>query len=255
MYGIVTLSNIPMRKEANHRSEMVSQLLFGETYQVLSKTRSWLYIKCSYDDYEGWIDDTYHNPIHDKDKSALLNNQYSVALDIVNTAATETSSPPIVAGSTLPQFDGLNFKIGKEKFVYNGQALQQGQSNFAIIEKLAMRYLNAPYLWGGRSPFGIDCSGFTQVIFKSLFIPLKRDAYQQAEQGRVINFVEETQPGDLAFFANESGSITHVGIVIKDRFIIHASGRVRIDKLDHFGIYNAERKKYSHQLKIIKRMV
>lgn len=255
MHGIATLSNIPMRKEANHRSEMVSQLLFGETYQVLSKSKSWLYIKCLYDDYEGWIDDTYHNPILDKDKASLLNSQYSVALDIVNTAATEGGSTPIVAGSTLPQFDGLNFRIGKEKYVYNGQALQQGQSNLGLVEKLAMRYLNAPYMWGGRSPFGIDCSGFTQVIFKSLFVPLKRDAYQQAEQGRVVNFVEESQAGDLAFFANEADKIIHVGIVMKDRMIIHASGRVRIDKLDHFGIFNTDRKKYSHQLKIIKRVV
>ncbi|HRG90423.1 MAG TPA: C40 family peptidase, partial [Chitinophagales bacterium] len=123
----------------------------------------------------------------------------------------------------------------------------------AVFERVAMRYLNAPYLWGGRSPFGIDCSGFTQVVFKFADVQLMRDAYQQAEQGAMVNFVEESQPGDLAFFSNDNGKIIHVGIVLKDQRIIHSSGKVRIDRLDHFGIYNADTKKYSHQLKVIKR--
>ena len=117
-----------------------------------------------------------------------------------------------------------------------------------------MRYLNAPYLWGGRSPFGIDCSGFTQLVFKFAGIKLQRDAYQQGGQGSIINFIEEVQPGDLAFFSNDEGAIIHVGIMLKDNRIIHSSGKVRIDKIDHFGIYNAETKKHSHLLKLIKRM-
>ena len=148
----------------------------------------------------------------------------------------------------------MNFKIAKEKFIYNGQAIQSEAKSSVLLERVAMRYLNAPYLWGGRSPFGIDCSGFTQMVFKFTGIKLLRDAYLQAEQGTVINFIEESQPGDLAFFTNEEGRITHVGIILKDQQIIHASGKVRIDKIDHFGIYSATQKKYSHQLKIIKRM-
>ncbi len=252
-HGIATLSIIPMRAEPAHRSEMVSQLLFGETYEVLQQQSNWLHIKCSNDGYQGWIDQNQYSPVSDKD-IAVINNSTGLALDLMSNATSGFHAIPVVTGSELPLFDGLNFKIGKEKFIYNGQALQHDAKNPAVFERVAMRYLNAPYLWGGRSPFGIDCSGFTQVVFKFAGVALQRDAYQQAEQGAIVNFVEEAQPGDLAFFNNEAGKIIHVGIVLKDQRIIHSSGKVRIDKLDHFGIYNADTKKYSHQLKVIKRL-
>lgn len=255
-FGIAKLSIISLRKEPNHRSELVSQLLFGETYEIIITQGSWISIRSTYDGYEGWIDASQHNELTAKDYSILAEGNYAAALESACIASSTASSCAIVAGSTLAGFDGLNFKIGKEKWVYNGQALlaETGKNN-NLLEKIAVRYLNAPYLWGGRSPFGIDCSGFTQVVYKFLGIPLLRDAYQQAEQGSVVNFLEESQPGDLAFFNNEEGRIIHVGIVLKDQRIIHASGKVRIDKLDHFGIYNADIKKYSHQLKIIKRVL
>ncbi len=253
-YGIAYLSIVPIRKEASHKSEMVSQLLFGETYEVIQENSNWLLIRCSYDNYEGWIDSNQHREINEKEFLNIMENASGVALELVNSAASGYHSIPIVAGSNLPFFDGMNFKIGKEKFIYNGQAIQNEAKNIALFERVAMRYLNAPYLWGGRSPFGIDCSGFTQVVYKFTGIKLLRDAYQQAEQGSVINFIEETQPGDLAFFSNEAGTIIHVGIILKDQRIIHSSGKVRIDKIDHFGIYNSELKKYSHQLKVIKRV-
>ena len=116
-------------------------------------------------------------------------------------------------------------------------------------------YLNSPYLWGGRSPFGIDCSGFTQMVFKLNGIKLPRDAYEQAEIGKTLNFIEETQKGDLAFFDNEEGKIIHTGIIIDKNKIIHSSGKVRIDNLDHYGIFNAETGKYSHNLRLIKKVV
>jgi hypothetical protein len=252
--GISTLSIIPVRSEPAHRSELVSQILFGETYEVINKSDTWLQVKCHYDNYEGWMDSAQHHDLSDKDFMAISEADYGVALELVSNAASSQHAIPIVAGSSLPFFDGLNFKIGKEKFIYNGQAVSHESKSTGMFERIALRYQSAPYLWGGRSPFGIDCSGFTQIVYKFIGIPLKRDAYQQAEQGSVVNFIEEALPGDLAFFANETGKIIHVGIVLKDNRIIHASGKVKIDRLDHFGIHNASLKKYSHQLKIIKRV-
>lgn len=255
-HAIAAISVVPVRESATHRSEQISQVLFGETCTVLERKREWLKVRVDYDGYEGWIQRSQLREISEKEKEAVHQNE-GVALEIASTATSSENSVPIVLGSSLPQFDGINFRIGKEKFIYNGQALQaEQQPNSAmLIEKVAFKYLNAPYLWGGRSPFGIDCSGFSQVVFKCLGIVLKRDAYQQAEQGVVVDFVQAAQLGDLAFFHNEEGKVTHVGIVLKDQKIIHASGKVRIDTLDHYGIYDRERKKYSHQLKIIKRIL
>ena len=253
-YGIAVLSVIAIRKEMSHRSEQISQLLFGETYEVLQKQGSWLQIRCNYDSYEGYMDESQHHELNERDYLATISNESGIALELVNSAASSSHSVSILTGSSLPFFDGMNFKIGREKFIYNGQAVLADAKNPAVFERIALKYTNAPYLWGGRSPFGIDCSGFTQMVFKFIGVPLLRDAYQQAGQGSTVNFIEESIAGDLAFFANDEGRIVHVGIILKDNRIIHASGKVRIDKIDHFGIYNTEHKKYSHNLKIIKRI-
>ena len=253
-HGIASLSIIPIRKEPSHKSEMVSQLLFGETFTVLNEQNNWLKVECLYDNYQGWIDAAQYTPLVEKDFAALANGEGGLALDLSGSATSSTHAVAIVAGSSLPFFDGLNLKLGKEKFIYNGQAIAEEGKNTQLLERIAVRYLNAPYLWGGRSPFGIDCSGFTQMAFKFLGVALKRDAFQQAEQGAVVNFIEEALPGDLAFFHNEEGKIIHVGIILKDKKIIHSSGCVRIDSIDHFGIHNAAQKKYTHRLKIIKRV-
>lgn len=256
-HGIANVSIIPLRKEPSHKSEMVSQILFGETYQVKeTKAGKWLLVSCDYDGYEGWLSEPSFHGLNIKEYKQLQESARAVSLDIVSTAMGENGSIAIACGSTLPFYDGMNFKLHKEKFIFNGSAAQQEQVNISMVEKIALKYLNVPYLWGGRSPFGIDCSGFTQIVFKCLFTLLKRDAYQQAEQGITINFVEEALLGDLAFFTDTNEErISHVGIVLKDNQIIHASGKVRIDKLDHFGIFNINKKKYSHRLKILKRVL
>jgi len=255
-YGICDLSVAPIRAEPSDKSEMVSQLLFGETVTVIQREKSWVKVEAAYDHYEGWVDEKQFMPLT-KEQFVQMNSKFMpVALDVVQSAVSSERHIPILIGSSLPGFDGMNFRIGKEKFVYNGQAIQPDHDRMQVdrfIEKVALRFMNAPYLWGGRSLFGIDCSGFTQVVYKLLCIPIPRDAYQQAEGGQLIDFVAQAQEGDLAFFENDEGRITHVGIVLNDGRIIHAAGRVRIDMLDHYGIYNKEKKKYTHRLKVVKR--
>ncbi len=235
---------------------MVSQLLFGETYEILRSKEKWHYIKCTLDQYEGWIHSGQHTSLSEKEYHSINLQTVGIAIDLFYSAASSDKSIALVTGSSLPYFDGINFKIGKEKFIYNGQAVMPDQIRTVnMLEKVALRYLYAPYLWGGRSPLGIDCSGFVQVLYKCLGIALPRDAYQQAEVGKTVNFAEEAVIGDLAFFHGDDGKIIHVGLILKDKKIIHASSMVRIDSFDHFGIFNAESNKYSHQLKIIKRIL
>lgn len=244
---ICKVSICPIRAENSDKSEMVSQLLFGETCTLLEKNNNWLKIKCCFDNYEGWIDE---KQVEVLEKQVIQNH---LTFQLVHSCHQKDNHIPIVLGSSLPNFDGLNLSYNKEKLIFNGTYLEISENNFDNIKKIALKYLNAPYLWGGKTPFGIDCSGFTQMVYKFLDIPLPRDAYQQAELGNVVNFVAETQIGDLAFFGNEE-KITHVGLLLDNNKIIHASGFVRIDLLDHLGIFNTETKKYTHKLKVIKRI-
>ena len=254
-FGICSLSIIPIRAEPADKSEMVSQLLFGECYKIVIKKSKWYKIKTAYDNYEGWISENQHHEIHERIYTRVTAEPQPIALDLVHTASLYHENTLIVMGATLPYYDGMHFKINGTQYNFYGQAAfpDHPLSFEKVLEKCALKYLNVPYLWGGRSPFGIDCSGFSQVVFKTLGIALKRDAYQQAEQGELVDFVDTAKEGDLAFFENDSGKIIHVGIVLKEQKIIHASGKVRIDKLDHFGIFNIDTKKYSHKLKVIKR--
>jgi cell wall-associated NlpC family hydrolase len=142
-----------------------------------------------------------------------------------------------------------------ERFKFIGISSTSGENTSEQVPEFALHFLDAPYLWGGRSIFGIDCSGLTNVVFKMAGIHLRRDAWQQSEQGILVSFIDEARPGDLAFFNNEEGKIVHTGIILDQKKIIHASGRVRIDTLDHYGIFNEEQKRYTHQLRLIKRMI
>lgn len=255
--AIAKISIIPLRKEPNDRSEMTSQLLFGECIEILKKEKNWCYVKCLYDEYTGWLDEKQILPISNKYLEMYQNHAHATSAEISYAIIKEDIGFPIVLGSTLPFFDGLSCKIEKEKYIFNGTGIQAQEIKDSenAIEKIALKYLHSPYLWGGRSPFGIDCSGFTQMVYKIMGIAIKRDAYQQIESGKIVDFVETSRSGDLAFFANKEGKIIHVGILLKNQQIIHASGTVRIDKIDNHGIFNVNTKKYSHQLKLIKRLL
>ena len=256
MYGVCHLSIVPIRSKPSDASEMVSQLLFGETFKILEKRRKWLHIQCSYDDYTGWIDSKQYQPLEEK-TFHTMQKHCAYTLELSDVAVGKTHFIPLVMGSTLPNCDGINFKFNQTRFTYSGRLINPKaiDINIDILLKIANRFLNAPYLWGGRSPFGIDFSGFTQSVFKMIGIPLKRDSSQQVHQGETVDFFDKARAGDLAFFENPKGKIVHVGIIIPDNQIIHASGQVRIDSLDATGIYNQDRRKYTHKLRIIKRFL
>ncbi len=255
-FGICSLSIIPCRKEPSGTSEMVTQLLFGETYTIIEDREDWLQITTNYDTYPCWISAKQHTRITDADFKALKLNLLSSELVQVINQSDNHLVFPITIGATLPNFKSGNIKIGDISFAFEGQTNDSSiKKTVKEIKETAYLFLNAPYLWGGRSPFGIDCSGFTQLVYKLNGYQLPRDASQQVELGTALSFVEEAEAGDLAFFDNEDGNIVHVGIILENQQIIHASGCVRIDKFDHYGIFHSENKKYSHMLRVIKKII
>jgi cell wall-associated NlpC family hydrolase len=255
-FGICLLSIIPCRKEPSSTSEMVTQLLFGETYSIIEVTEEWLKITTNFDHYPCWISLKQHNSLSEKDLKNLDSRFVSSELVQVISNASTNHVFPISIGATLPNLKNSNLSIGKHAFVFEGSISNTSvQKSIQDLKETAFLFLNAPYLWGGKSPFGIDCSGFTQLIFKLNGYQIPRDASQQVELGTPLSFVEEAQSGDLAFFDNEEGNIVHVGMVIDNQQIIHASGCVRIDKFDHYGIFNSDTKKYSHMLRVIKHVI
>ncbi len=252
-YGICETSVIPVRKEPNERSEMVSQLLFGETFQVLEETIKWTYIKLTQDNYTGWVDNKEIKLISEEDLDKFQSNTYVITNNIF-TKVKNTNNELLILppGCILTNFneDDNSFFIGR-----NHYKLVEKYIEITEIDKLAKQFFNSPYLWGGKNPFGYDCSGFVQVIYKILGKNLPRNASQQVNVGNNINFISDIKPGDLAFFDDEEGNIIHVGIILKNREVIHASGKVRIDRLDQQGIYNVDLKKYTHKLRVIKRVL
>jgi len=253
-YGICPLSVVPVRSSASDKSEMVSQLLFGETVEFLQKKGNWVKIRCIWDNYIGWADVRQIKPLPLDDIKRYEKN-FSYSLELMQAAMADGHYLPITIGATLPEFDGLNFRLNGSSFTFSGQAIspEEDGATADMILKIARRYLFAPYLWGGRSPLGIDCSGFTQIVYKLTGIALPRDASDQVNTGEIVDFIEQAQPADLAFFENKKGAISHVGIIMSENQIIHASGQVRIDKIDHFGIFNETTRKYTHKLRVIKR--
>lgn len=257
-YGICLLSVVPCRKEPSGISEMVTQLLFGETYSVTEITEDWLRITTAYDNYECWISVKQHRRISESVFNQLQKQPAVYASALLDTLHDKSAqvSFPVTMGAQLPFFSNKQMSMDGLDFGFEGATRSSDQKGSTQeIISTAFLFQHAPYLWGGKSPLGIDCSGFSQLVYKLNGYKLPRDAYQQVELGQALNFVEEAEAGDLAFFDNEEGRIVHVGILIDNERIIHASGSVRIDKFDHYGIHNSDAKKYSHTLRVIKRIL
>ena len=247
-YGICNLSIVPLRFEASDRSELVSQLLYGDYFKIIEQRKNWSKIRLCFDGYEGWIDNKQFIKITEVQYNSLKKATPKYSIDLVEFVYDENNQlHPILLGSYLNSLSILNHE-------HDG-AFVTGKKTKANLIQTALLYLGAPYLWGGKTPFGIDCSGFTQMVYKLNGYKLLRDASQQATQGDPLSFIEESDPGDLAFFDNNEGDIIHVGIILKDNYIIHAHGEVRIDRLDHSGIYNIDKKIHTHKLRVIKKIV
>ncbi len=247
-YGICNLSIVPLRDEPANASELISQVLYGEVFKVLEQRKSWSKIRLAFDTYEGWVDNKQYLEISEENYKSLHKAQSILSTDLVEFIQDEHNQlHPILLGSTL---NGLSLL----KHSHDGNTVACKNPKENIIET-AFLYLNTPYLWGGKTPFGIDCSGFTQMVYKLNGHKLLRDASLQATQGEALSFIEESEPGDLAFFDNSEGLITHVGLIMKDNYIIHAHGKVRIDRLDHSGIYNVDKKTHTHKLRVIKKII
>lgn len=232
--GVCIVTVAPVRAENSDRAEIVTEILFGESADILEVNKNWTRIKMHYDGYEGWMDTKQIKPVADEE---LANRKI--------TLITEDFSSVIMNdGRTL-------LSMGSE-VEFPAVASRRSHDLRESIALTAKEFLNVPYLWGGKSFFAVDCSGFTQLVYKIHHVKLPRDAYQQAEVGEPLSFVEESLPGDLAFFENSEGKIIHVGIMLENQKIIHASGKVRIDTLDSTGIFNKEMNKHTHKLRVIK---
>ena len=236
---------------------MSSQLLFGDHFTIQEIAGNWLRILTAHDEYEGWIDIKQFDEIDHALFVALhdLNTILGPSVSHYVTKVSANEKLNLVAGSNIPNTLDKFFYLRDTKYKLEGETLRPSKDSFRSgIIGVAKFYLNAPYLWGGKSVFGIDCSGLTQMVFRQFGLKLRRDAYQQAEQGELVAFLQEAQGGDLAFFDNDEGRITHVGIMLDNERIIHASGRVRIDSVDNQGIFNKELNRYTHKLRIIKKV-
>jgi gamma-D-glutamyl-L-lysine dipeptidyl-peptidase len=255
-FGVCRLNIIPVRIEPSDKSEQVSQLLFGEHYEVLesSKDNKWIKIRMYFDQYEGWIDSKQHHSISKEYFEYINRADFKITTDITTSILYNKNPIVIVMGSIIPISVAELFKM-EEQFAFNGEAKSIGQKRDAeYLKSAAYKFLNAPYQWGGKSPFGIDCSGFTQMVFKINGYKLYRDSSLQARQGKKVLF-KDAIAGDLAFFQNKESKITHVGLILADNKIIHASGKVRIDHFNEEGILHAETKVYTHTLAHIRRIL
>ena len=257
MNAICPLSQVPVRFEPSDRSEMVTQILFGETFSILEERGNWQLVRMHIDSYEGWIDRKQSLPVSDEFIDKMKNSSNHIITDKTAVCYCKNESTYLLLGKgcQLPLSAGSTFHLGHQTYttISRTKAIPK-KFSLSKVASTALDYLNVPYLWGGRSIMGIDCSGLVQIVYHMCGLDLPRDSAQQAAKGKAIDFVDEAKPGDLAFFDNPAGEIIHVGIIIERGKILHASGHVKIDKLDHNGIFSETQGVYTHSLRIIKRL-
>jgi cell wall-associated NlpC family hydrolase len=257
MTGIITHPIIPLRASDNDISEMTSQLLFGERVEIIETRENWLLVRSQSDNYVGWVNREMVKLLNLKQEQSLIGIlPYCVSRPLLVCQNSANQNVYLPGGSLLPAYKNGKCTIGDETFTLN--TIEETFSTKIDGEKLAeiaKQYLNAPYLKGGKSIFGIDSSGLIQVVYSIGGILLPRDAAKQVDSGIVIDFISEAKAGDLAFFENAEGNIVHVGILLNQNQIIHLAGCVHIETIDSQGIISSETGKYTHKLRVIKRLV
>ena len=247
-YGICPLSIVPLRAEPKNVSEQTSQLLYGEFFTITDHQKSWSKIQNESDRYEGWINNKHFLFIEKNVFQKLQDTKKRYAAELVDFIWKDDNILfPTPIGSLVSSAQILGHR-------FEGREVVENKSKSNIVST-ALHYLNSPYMWGGKSPFGIDCSGLAQCIYQLHGIQLPRDAYLQAGHGEILGFVDESEPGDLAFFDDHEGKITHVGIIMPEHHIINAFGKVRIDRLDQTGIFNNSLNMHTHKLRVIKKIL
>ena len=243
------MSLVPVYDAPDASASLRTQLLYGELIRVPESRKAWSRIRCCTDATEGWIRNDQWTELEESVfEAALPDTITGCAADLVAHACTRDGLLiPVLLGSGARQAKLLEQR-------YEGSVFASGNSKDTIVQT-ALLLLNSPEMAGGRSPFGIDSGGLAQLAYQSSGQALKRQPGEQALQGRALSFIEESEPGDLAFFDGPGGVIHHVGIIMKDNYIIHCHGRVRIDRIDHTGIFNADRRTYTHPLRVIKQIL
>ena len=255
--GICRLALVPVRLDPSHRSEVVTQLLFGDHYNVVDRTKDgqWLHVEIQFDQYRGWIQLQQHEIITQEYFEQIKQSDFHITLDDFSRIVIKNEYINILLGSIIPISTGELFDLDSD-FSFEGSSKSLSEKwGFDELQRVALRFKNAPYLWGGKTLLGADCSGFVQLVFRICGHRLKRDASLQVIQGEEIGSLDAALPGDLAFFNNESGKTDHVGIILEGDNIIHASGKVRIDKIDGQGIFDIALDRYTHKFFKIRRIL
>jgi gamma-D-glutamyl-L-lysine dipeptidyl-peptidase len=255
--GINNCTLIPLRKEPFETSEMTSQIIFGETFDILDIQQNWLYVELHFDGYRGWVDKKLFRFINEEQQEIIKNATKRISEKLISTARIKTKDGLIyiLAGSVLYDLNDNKFNIADEEYELTYPLSGRISLTADTIVVSALQMLNIPYLWGGISSFGIDCSGLVQTTCKIAGIKMPRDASEQVKLGKPVESLGLSKPADLVFFENNEGKIIHTGILLTSGKIIHASGTVRVDSIDYQGIYNSDTKCYTHKLKAIRRVI
>ncbi|MCU0370369.1 MAG: C40 family peptidase [Bacteroidales bacterium] len=255
-FGFCNLSVVPVRREPSDKAEMSTQLLFGDILEALGQSGSWLQVKIYYDGYEGWVDARQIHEIKEEEYRRLIASPLFINRQLLSDAVVlDDQLIRVPAGCSFYGLEGSSMFIGGQKYVLEGSAWPFAFESRNKLLQTANEYLSCPYLWGGKTCMGLDCSGFTQVVYKQHGVRLLRDAAQQASQGELISMISDGLPGDLVFFDNTEGRIVHVGIILDNQNVIHCSGKVRIDHIDHQGIFNRDQNRYTHNFRLIRRVI